>query len=89
MGYSEGPLRLQPQFLLHNWHFLVGHVNRPDSLLFHCVFPSMFSPTQLRCCRNDLHDGYVFLLGIPLEMQIASSQSHTLCQTPVRALSYR
>lgn len=88
-GCAEAPLRLQPQFHIHNCSLLCGHASRPDSLLLHCVFPSMFSPTQLRCCRSDLHDGYVFLLGIHLEMQIASSQSHTPCQTSARALSCR
>lgn len=89
MGCSEASLRLQPKFLIHDWHFLFGDVNRPDSLLFHRVFPSMFSSTQLRCCRSDLHDGHVFLLGTHLEMQIASPQSHTPCQTAARALSCR
>lgn len=85
MGYTEVLLRLQSQLLFQNCNFLFGHMSRPDSLLFQCVFPSMFSPTQLRFCWSGWHDGYGFPLGIHLEMQIASSQSRIPPQTPARA----
>lgn len=34
-----------------------------DSLLFQCVFPNMFSPTQLRCCWGWLAWWVLFPLG--------------------------
>lgn len=59
-------------------------MSSPDSLLFHCVFLSMFTH-PVKVLLEWLDDGYGFPLGIHLEMQIASSESHTPCQTPARA----